>query len=113
MKDVDFSEKPLLRALFHINLSKEYLDAHRLECRLQAKNSANSWVVKAKSLLNDIYTNLNEKSRENYMEQIKGKDPLFLPNLTALALQMNEDNRDKLEDYATKLLKEQENGGKA
>ncbi len=44
------------------------------------------------------------------MNQLVAKDPLFLPNLTALALQMNEDNRDKLENYATELLKQQENG---
>lgn len=60
--------------------------------------------------MNDIYTSLTPSSRDAYMNQLVAKDPLFLPNLTALALQMNEDNRDKLENYATELLKQQENG---
>lgn len=60
--------------------------------------------------MNDIYTSLTPSSRDAYLNQLVAKDPLFLPNLTALALQMNEDNRDKLEEYATELLKQQENG---
>jgi len=110
MKDVDFAEHPLTKALFHLNLSKTYLEAFHIECKQQAKNNVNGWVRKVKSCLNDIYTSLTPSSRDAYMNQLVAKDPLFLPNLTALALQMNEDNRDKLEDYAIKLLKEQENG---
>jgi hypothetical protein len=43
------------------------------------------------------------------MNQLIKKDPLFLPNLTCLALQLDEENRDQLEEYAIKLLKKQEN----
>jgi uncharacterized protein len=110
MKDVDFSEHPLTKALFHLNLSKTYLEAFHIECKQQAKQNVNSWVRKVTSCLNDIYCSLTPNSREAYMNQLVKKDPLFLPQLTCLALQMNDDNRDKLEDYAIKLLKEQENG---
>ena len=108
MKEVNFNEHPLTKALFHLNLSKTYLEGFKVECKLEAKNNVGNWVRKVSSCLNDIYCSLTPSSREAYMNQLVSKDPLFLPNLTALALQMNEDNRDKLEDFATKLLKEQE-----
>jgi hypothetical protein len=110
MTNTDFSEHPLTKALFHLNLSKTYLEGFHVECKQSAKNNVNSWLRKVKSCLNDIYTSLTPNSRDAYLNQLVAKDPLFLPQLTCLALQMNESNRDKLEDYAIKLLKEQENG---
>ncbi len=33
MKDVNFEEHPLTKALFHLNLSKTYLEAFHIECK--------------------------------------------------------------------------------
>lgn len=37
MKDVNFEEHPLTKALFHLNLSKTYLEAFHIECKRMGK----------------------------------------------------------------------------
>ncbi len=105
MTDKKLETESITKAIYHLGISKQFFEAFRDSCRLDAKRQAGLWVGKVDFVLSDVYAALTPKARELYHEEIKNGDVLFLPSLSEKLLRMTPEQREFVELMCVQVLR--------
>lgn len=107
-KEMTQDRKSMLNGIFHLAISKQYLESFRASCRETAKNQAQSWINKLSFTQRDIYSALTKESREHFEREIHQCDLIQYEYVFETLLKLDPKQRDKLESYVEELINEQE-----
>lgn len=97
--------RSLTKAVFHLALSKQYLDDWRRDCSSQDRHLAGQWISKTECTLNNIYTAMTPESREQYLAEVKSADILIYDEIFRLLLMMDSTQRELMETVANGIVK--------
>lgn len=93
----------LAKGLHHINIAKQYFEDVKIGCTGDLKNTFSGYINKCDWILNNILHKLGDKTREIYKTELS--DSLGIDAINDKLMVLNNDQRNEIEDYLNKLIK--------
>lgn len=93
----------IAKALHYIMFSREYLqDVIRQEkLKGYAKSVINNYINRLDWIVKDVFSRVNSNSANLLRQELKDKDIACIDSILNMAIVMNEDQREELEQYIT------------
>lgn len=93
----------LAKGLHHINIAKQYFEDVKIGCTGDLKNTFSGYINKCDWILNNILHKLGDKTREIYKTELS--DSLGIDAINDKLMILTNDQRNEIEDYLNKLIK--------
>lgn len=105
MSERQLETESLTKAIYHLELSRQFMEDFKRTCKQEAKAQANTWLNKLSFVKQDVYCSLTEKSRELFQEEINKGDVLFTTAISEKWIRMTQEQRELFELAADGILR--------